>query len=673
METFANFVLPPGSDETSSFVQRLEGLTTPEEYDGLLYEICRERGFSEEEIEDIHNTNEFVTRTMDGHTRKDGVTPTCVHLKRVAIINAFVGADVFTIKHGLLHDIVEDTNSDKEWKTLQHPMVSILDLEELFGDDMAKAVASVSKVKTRYLKKNGNTGDGNANGDEKKPEDVIEANLPIHTHYRLFESLDNYRVVITKLSDRLDYFLTLNDHIGKPNRRRKALETLELYAPLAHILRMRWLRDELTKRALAIYSPKKADILIKNTSALYTQESMDDIAYALYGALSKRRAFDSQPDIFVFTPSWYRTLIDYGPHLEDVDKNSASVPVVRLAFRFDGGMKTADKRKEWLAFVGPWFHRLNREYGFQPGSWKRYREAIINGDTYEIETVVKGKSVILRFDAYDQMDRDLRPAVDRRKTTGDGNAAIDEFNRIHEHFEQLHSVWPADVASGSNSHIGKIVKEIMGNLRRPLVRVYGNDGKPAMFPKGATLFDAACFFGVDVARRASGVKVKRSLVGFTLPLETELHENDWITIESDEDTDNFTPEMLPSATTNLAKELLQKELMAKVNTELGLPREKRKTTRQLVGRGVQFLKGIYEKQARVQRVRHARVPRYIAPYFDKKTGDPAVRRIMKATMKQTPTYESFMVALAMGKLESKTKRKGVHAIVNRLIELQQVR
>ncbi len=658
-----------GSDQTPNIVQRLEGLTTPEEYDALLATICRERGFTPEEIDDISQTNIFVTQVMDGHMRKDGVTPTCIHLKRVAIIIASQGGDVFNIKHGLLHDIVEDTNSKKDWTRDDHVILSVDNIDGLFGEEMAKAVASVSKVKTRYLKNNGN-GSGKNHGEGKKEEEVIEANLPIHTHYRLFESLDNYRVVITKLADRLDYFLTLNENIGKPNRRRKALETLELYVPLAHILRMRFLRDELTRRALEIYSPKKTAFLVENTNKMYTKESMEDIAFDVYEVLSKRGAKGDQPDVLVFTPAWYRALVDYGPHLEDVDRHSYVPSVVRLAFRFEKTMTRYEDKRQWLALVGPWFHRLNREYGFTPGAWKKYREAVLNDDVYEIEATVKGRPVILRLESYERLNRDLRPAVDTMSHTAGGNAAVDEFNRIHENFMQLHLVWPADVASGSNSHIGKIVKEIIGNLGTRLVRVYGKDMKPAIFPKGATLFDAACFFGVDVARRAKRVKVERSLVGFTLPLDTELRENDTITIEIDETTNNFHPQMLPNATTNLAREMLQKELMAQVNRERSMPAHRRKITGQLVGQGVQMIKALYEKQARTQGADRVRLPRKIASYFDEKQGDPMIRRILKKAMKRSPTYESFMVALAIGKLESKTKRKEVSALIGRLMELQ---
>ncbi len=683
-----------GPDRGPEIIQRLEGLATPQEYDTLLFDICHERQLSPSDIDQIDRANTYVTGIMQGHMRKDKVTPTSVHLKRVAIIVAALGGDVFNIQHALLHDILEDTKpGDKSWSIENHPVISVEDLQRDFGDQMAMAVSSVSKAKSRYLrvidtdeqamvlsrfelspmeastvqrkdmwKVKAPTGKRRIIGKNAEKKEIIEANLPIQTHYRLFEALDNYRVVITKLADRLDYFLTLNEFIKPQSARRKAFETLELYVPLANRLRMHWLREELAHRAFAIYARKKAAILERNTNAIYPRNVLDMIEQDVSDVFENSSG--RKPEVYAFTPSWWQAFKEYGSTLEDADALTAIPPLVNIALPFS--VQRNDLRP-WFAKIRPWWELVNKQFGLPPGSWTRFKQIVSEGEMGDFYTEIRGRPVIVRFGSYEQYEKDLAPIIRPNGQEVPDNMAAKEFAMLHENFMQLHEVWPANVATGSNHNLGKIVDEIMRHLHRPLVRIYGNDGKPAILPKGATLFDAACYFGSDVARMARVIRVKRADATYPMPLSVKLKDEDKVTMDKLETQDNFMPAMLAHATTHLAKEMLREALLRKVANERGVSSAKdRVITNELVGRGVGVVKALYDRRLAFT-TSSRRLPRHIRSMFTKKE-NMKLQRLLKDI--NHPSYESFMIAVALNRLTSKRKQRLLREIVDHLITLR---
>ncbi len=658
MEAILEYVREVGSQRGPEIIQRLEGLTTPEEYDALLFQVCREREFTAEEIDQIDHANTYATTNMHGHMRKDGITPTSTHFKRVAIIIAAVGGDVFNIQHGLLHDIIEDTKDDKYWTISNHPVITAEAVAQEFGAPMARAVQSVSKAKSRYLRKVNGDGQG-----QEEESGIIEANLPIMTHYRLFEALDNYRVVITKLADRLDYFLTLNESIKKGSMGRKAFETLELYVPLADRLRMHWLREELTRRALSVYAQKKAAILEANTLDLYPRSELDLIEYEI-GQEFDKSPHSEKPDVYAFTPSWWHALREFGSKLEDVDATSTVPPLVNIAIPMAASEHNENRL---LSAVRPWWDVLHKRFRFPPGAWGQFKTAVREGGIGEIPTMVRGRVVMVRFATYEQFARDLTPVVNPFRREMQDSNALREFSMLHENFVQLHAIWPADVASGSNHNLGKIVREIIGHLHKPLVRVYGNDGKPAIFPRGATLFDAACYFGTTVARLVHTVHVKREDRYAGLPLSAPLKDGDKILMVEVPSRDNFVPAALSWATTNLARETIQKALLTKVASERMATRSKdRVITNELVGRGVTAIKLLYERR-NLLHASSRRLPRHLRPIFSNKE-DRKLQRLLKDM--NHPSYESFMIAVALNRLNSKRKQRLLVEIADHLIAVR---
>lgn len=139
--------------------------------------------------------------------------------------------DAATIQAALLHDIAEDTR------------VSIEEIEALFGEDVARLVNGVTKLKevTR----------GIAAKRKLSPEELQHATLG-----KLFQAMTrDVRTVIIKLYDRLHNMRTIK--VMPPHKQReKALETLSVFAPLANRLGMWEIKSELEALSLEVLDPE---------------------------------------------------------------------------------------------------------------------------------------------------------------------------------------------------------------------------------------------------------------------------------------------------------------------------------------------------------------------------------------------------------------------------------
>ena len=154
----------------------------------------------------------FSERAHAGQKRASGedFVDHCVH---VATILVDLHLDTASVVAGLVHDVVEDT------------LISLDDLREELGDEIALIVDGVTKIGKVQFRSN--------------TEQQVE-------NYRklLLSMAQDARVILIKLADRLHNMRTL-EHLRPEKRRRIALETREIYAPLAHRLGMAQIRWEL--------------------------------------------------------------------------------------------------------------------------------------------------------------------------------------------------------------------------------------------------------------------------------------------------------------------------------------------------------------------------------------------------------------------------------------------
>ncbi len=182
----------------------------------------------------IQKALEIACTAHEGQLRRSG-EPYIIHPVAVAKIIINLGMDSESVVAALLHDVVEDT------------YISDADVRKLFGADIAVLVDGVTKLGKVPL---------------SSREEVQAENL----RKMLLAMSQDIRVIIIKLADRLHNMRTLN-FMEEQKRRDKALETLEIYAPIAHRLGIRAVKEELEDLAIRYLDPVAYEE-IKNSLAM---------------------------------------------------------------------------------------------------------------------------------------------------------------------------------------------------------------------------------------------------------------------------------------------------------------------------------------------------------------------------------------------------------------------
>lgn len=196
----------------------------------LLEEFSRR--YSPEQTERFSRAVDFAIQTHASQLRESG-EPYIIHPLEVARLVMDMGMDAESVTAAVLHDVVEDGDN-----------VTVADVEAKFGAEIAKLVDGVTKL----------TKSGQQTYITKKQEQ--SENLR-----KLFLAIaSDVRVVIIKLADRLHNMRTLA-YCNPYKRMRKAKETLEVYAPLAHRFGMGAIKGEMEDLSFMYLMPEEfADI-----------------------------------------------------------------------------------------------------------------------------------------------------------------------------------------------------------------------------------------------------------------------------------------------------------------------------------------------------------------------------------------------------------------------------
>lgn len=179
-------------------------------------------------LRDIERAYAVAEKWHRGQKRKSG-DPYITHPLAVATILAELGMDAPTLMAGLLHDTVEDTDYGLET------------LRKDFGDSVALLVDGVTKL------------------DRVKFGEAAQAET---VRKMVVAMAKDPRVLVIKLADRLHNMRTMR-YLKREKQEKKARETLEIYAPLAHRLGMNTIKWELEDLAFAILYPKMYDEIVR--------------------------------------------------------------------------------------------------------------------------------------------------------------------------------------------------------------------------------------------------------------------------------------------------------------------------------------------------------------------------------------------------------------------------
>lgn len=193
--------------------------------------------YNQSEVEYVKSAYDLAFQLHKGQFRQSG-EPYIIHPLNVAYTLACMYADRDTICAGLLHDVLEDSDFTKKG------------IETIFNKDVANLVDGVTKI-------------SRMNFSTKQAQNLANTR-------KIITSLENdVRIVIIKLADRLHNMRTL-EYKRPEKQQENALETMELFAPLAYYIGAYQIKSELEDISFRYLCPEKyqkiSDLRVINTS-----------------------------------------------------------------------------------------------------------------------------------------------------------------------------------------------------------------------------------------------------------------------------------------------------------------------------------------------------------------------------------------------------------------------
>lgn len=205
----------------------------------------------DEESKLIFNAINFSQKAHKNQIRKSG-EPFIIHPLEVAKILTSVKLDGSAIAAGLLHDTIEDTN------------ISINEITTVFGDQISELVQGLTKINKYSLK-------------------INKQKLGENYRKLILASSKDLRVILIKLADRLHNMRTINFIEDENKRINIAMETIEIFSPLAQRLGMKEWQDELEDLSFQTINPEARKTVIDRLNYLNSKDEnlVDEIRYEL--------------------------------------------------------------------------------------------------------------------------------------------------------------------------------------------------------------------------------------------------------------------------------------------------------------------------------------------------------------------------------------------------------
>ncbi|WP_299058153.1 bifunctional (p)ppGpp synthetase/guanosine-3',5'-bis(diphosphate) 3'-pyrophosphohydrolase [uncultured Nocardioides sp.] len=406
-------------------------------------------------------------------TRKSG-DAYITHPLAVTTILAEIGMTEPTLVASLLHDTVEDTEYTLE------------QLRKEYGDEVAQLVDGVTKLdKVKY-------------GDSAQAETLRKM---------IVAMARDIRVLVIKLADRLHNMRTLR-YVKPETQERKARETLDIYAPLAHRLGMNTLKWELEDLAFATLHPKIYDEIVRLVAERapsrdqFLAQVISEVEADLKAAGIKATVTGRPKHYY----SIYQKMIVGGREFTDI-------------YDLVGIRVLVEQDRDCYAVLGVLHHRWNPVVG-------RFKDfvALPKFNMYQsLHTTVigpQGKPVELQIRTYGMHRRAEYGVAAHWKYKEDGRSGADTERRGDlddmTWVKQLLD-WQSDVADP-----GEFLESLRFEVNQTEVYVFTPRGDVIALPAGATPVDFAYAVHTEVGHHTIGARVNGRLV----PLESQLDNGD---------------------------------------------------------------------------------------------------------------------------------------------------
>ena len=459
-----------------------------------------EKYLTKDEVEDIDKAYAFAEKKHRGQYRKTG-EPYIVHPLFVADILTSIKADRETIIAALLHDVVEDTETSKN------------DIKEQFGANVARLVDGVTKINNIH---------------------VSTDNEYLTSYYKkiIVGMSEDVRVIIIKLADRLHNMRTLYalDH---EKQKKKAKETLDILAPIAHRLGMNKIKSELEELSLKYLKPDAYNDVVEKLNKkkvereAYVKKMMDEVSDLLTKNGIRHQIKGRAKSIY----SIYRKL-DKGRSFNDIYD--------LLAIRI-----LVEEEQECYLALG----LIHSKYKPIP---KRFKDFIAMPKTnlyQSLHTTViglDGNIFEIQIRTY-AMDEIAENGIASHWAYKENKNAATEMQNITEQKLQFYkSIIELQEDKLTNEDFVDTVKnEVLNNN----IYVYTPKGDVIELPKGATPIDFAYKIHTQIGDKLTGAIVNNSMV----PLSYELKNTDVIKVITNNNSKGPSREWLNIAKTTSAR------------------------------------------------------------------------------------------------------------------------
>jgi GTP pyrophosphokinase len=433
--------------------------------------------------EQIRRAYEVAKKAHKGQKRASGEAH-INHCLAVATIMAELGAPTPTIAAALLHDTVEDTD------------LTLDDIKDEFGPEIAQLVDGVTKLTQLPRVSRSNRGE--------RPERRELANETLRKTFLAMG--DDVRVVVIKLADRLHNMRTLS-HLSADRRERIALETLEIFAPLASRLGIWQVKWELEDLAFRYVHPDDYKLLA------------DQVAI---------RRVDREEDMKVIREEVNGLLAEHGIEAEVIARPKHLYSIFRKMDRKDvpfeevydirGVRILVDSDSDCYLALGV----IHNRWKPVPGTFDDYIANPKDNFYQSLHTAVildDGRTVEVQIRT-PEMDENAEFGIAAHWRYKEGRTRDDGFERRVNWLRSLME-WRQDVTDA-----GDFVDAMKSDVFEDRVFVFTPHGDVIDLPVGSTPIDFAYHIHTEIGHRCRGARVNGKLVS----LDTNLMTGDSVEI-----------------------------------------------------------------------------------------------------------------------------------------------
>ena len=417
----------------------------------------------------LQRSYDVAEEKHEGQKRKSG-DPYITHPLAVATILAELGMDTTTLVAALLHDTVEDTD------------YSLKRLQEEFGEEVAHLVDGVTKLDKVEL------------GSAAEAETIRKMVVAM---------AQDPRVLVIKLSDRLHNMRTMR-FLPPEKQAKKARETLEVLAPLAHRLGMATVKWELEDLSFAILHPKKYSEIVRLVATrapsrdTYLKQVISEVSTQLDGARINAKV-EGRPKHYY---SIYQKMIVKGKDFDDIhDLVGVRVLVdeVRDSYAAMGMVHAL-----WQPMPGRF-----KDYIAQPrfGVYQSLHTTVIGPDGKPLEVQIRTHEMhhtaeygIAAHWRYKELARGHSA----------GGVELDDMSWMRQLLD-----WQREAADP-----GDFLESLRFDLGTKEIFVFTPKGDVITLPSGSTPVDLAFAVHTQVGNRCIGSRVNGRLVALERKLES---------------------------------------------------------------------------------------------------------------------------------------------------------